>query len=241
MKENLKLDALFIGSHPDDVELICGGTFINIVKSGRKSGIVDLTRGELSTRGTLALRNKETKKATKMLCASVRENLKIKDGDIRNSFENRLKLIKIIRKYRPLIVFAPYPYDRHPDHINASNLIRESVFISGLRKISTPGFSAFRPKRVYYYRHAFDIPISFIVNISDVFYKKLEAIKCYTSQFYDKSYKKKDPDTYISSESFLKDIETRARFYGFKIGAEFGEPFYTEDFMNIDAESLFKI
>jgi len=236
----MKIDALFIGSHPDDIELTCGGTVCKLVKSGRKIGILDLTKGELSTRGNLAQRKKETEKATKVLGANFRKNLGLKDGDIQNNFANRLKLIKLIREYKPELVFAPYPSDRHPDHINASNLIRESVFYSGLRKIVTGKLKAFRPNKVFYYRHAYDIPVSFIVDVSDVFEKKMEAIKCYGSQFYNPKYKN-EPETYISSKKFLDDIKTRAKFFGFKIGVEYGEPFFCFEDIKLGSEMLFKI
>lgn len=236
----MKLDALFIGSHPDDIELTCGGTVCKLVKSGKKAGILDLTRGELSTRGNLVQRKRETEKASKVLGISVRQNLGLRDGEIQNNRASRLKLIKIIRKYRPEIIFAPYPSDRHPDHINASNLVRESVFYSGLRKIVTGRQNAFRPKKVFYYRHAYEIPISFIMDVSDVFTKKMEAIRCYETQFYNPKYKN-EPGTYISSKRFLDDIITRAKFFGFKIGAEYGEPFFCYENLRADVETLFKI
>lgn len=237
---NMKLDALFIGSHPDDIELICGGTVCKLVNSGKKTGILDLTKGELSTRGNLTQRKKETKNATKVLGVGVRENLGLRDGDIQNTNANRLKLIKFIREYRPEIVFAPYPSDRHPDHINASNFIRESVFYSGLRKIVTGKLPAFRPKRIFYYRHAYDIPVSFIVDVSDVFEKKLEAVRCYESQFYNPGYKK-EPETYISSKRFMEDIITRAKFFGFKLGVEYGEPFFCYEDLKLDVNSIFNV
>ena len=236
----IKLDALFVGTHPDDIELICGGTVIKLVRSGKKVGIVDLTLGELSTRGTLPERKKETENASKVLGIKIRKNLKLKDGDIQNNSVNRKKLIKFIREYKPEIIFAPYPLDRHPDHINASNLIRESVFHSGLRKIKTDNLQAYRPKRTFYYRHAYDIPVSFILDVSNVFNKKIEAIKCYSSQFFNPKYKNA-PETYISSALFMQDIETRAKFFGFKIGVEFGEPFYCYDTLKVDEEVIFKI
>jgi N-acetylglucosamine malate deacetylase 1 len=236
----MKLDALFIGSHPDDIELTCGGTVCKLVKSGKKVGILDLTKGELSTRGNLAQRKKETEKATKVLGVEFRINIGLKDGDIQNNFPYRLKIIKVIREYEPEIVFAPYPSDRHPDHVNASNLIREAVFYSGLRKIVTGKQNAFRPKKVFYYRHAYDIPISFIMDVSDVFEKKIETIKCYDSQFYNPKYKN-EPETYISSKRFLDDIITRAKFFGFKIGVEYGEPFFCYENLKVDASAIFKI
>lgn len=237
----MKLDALFIGSHPDDIELICGGTVCKLVKSGKNVGIIDLTKGELSTRGNLAQRKKETEKASKVLGIKIRKNLGLKDGNIINNIENRKKLIKLIREFRPEIVFAPYPSDRHPDHINASNFIREAVFYSGLRKILTGKLKAFRPKRVFYYRHAYEIPISFIMDVSDVFDKKIDAIKCYDSQFYSTKYAKKEPETYISSKTFMLDIETRARFFGFKIGVEFGEPFFCYEHLKLDVNMVFSV
>jgi len=236
----MKLDALFIGSHPDDIELTCGGTVCKLVKSGKKVGIVDFTKGELSTRGNLAQRKKETEAATKILGVEVRKNLGLKDGNIINNYENRLKLIKIIREYQPEIVFAPFPSDRHPDHINASNFIREAVFYSGLGKIVTGKLSAFRPKRIFYYRHAYDIPISFIMDVSDVFEKKIEAINCYNSQFYNTKHKG-EPETYISSKRFLEDVVVRAKFFGFKLGVEFGEPFFCYEDLKVDVDLLYKI
>lgn len=237
----MKLDALFIGSHPDDIELICGGTVCKLADSGKKTGIIDLTKGELSTRGNLVQRKRETEKASKVLGIKVRKNLGLKDGNIINNSENRKKLIKLIREFQPEIVFAPYPSDRHPDHINASNFIREAVFYSGLRKILTGKLKAYRPKRVFYYRHAYDIPISFIMDVSDSFGKKLEAIKCYGSQFYNPKYQKKEPETYISSKRFLDDIITRAKFFGFKIGAEYGEPFFCFENLKVNSEMLFDL
>jgi bacillithiol biosynthesis deacetylase BshB1 len=222
---NNKADVIFFGAHPDDVELSCGGTLISLVESGKKVCIVDLTKGELSTRGNLQIRKKETEAASKLLRISARENLNIEDGNIEINKANTKKIIYVIRKFQPEIAFAPFPNDRHPDHIYAGNLIRQSVFYSGLRKIETPPYAAFKPKRVFYYRSAYDIPVSFIYDISKTFQKKLQVIKCYGTQFYNS--KSDEPETFISSKLFDRDIETRARFFGFKIGVEFGEPFYS--------------
>jgi N-acetylglucosamine malate deacetylase 1 len=238
--KNKKLDALFFGSHPDDIELTCGGTVIKLAEDGKNVGICDLTQGELSTRGNLQTRKKETENANKVMGISFRENLKLKDGDIQNTYTNRLKIIKILRTYKPEIVFAPYPNDRHPDHINASNIIRESVYYSGLKKIIIPKLEAYRPKKIFYYRHAFEIPVSFVVDISDTFEKKMKTIKSYDSQFYSVN-KKNERETYISSKLFYYDIETKARFFGFKIGVEFGEPFYCYENLKINSKNLFEI
>ena len=197
----------------------------------------------MSTRGTLSIRKKEIANATKALGVELRTNLNLRDGNIQNTESNRLKIIRLIRKHKPEYIFAPYASDRHPDHINASVLIRESVFYSGLRKVVTKSFSAYRPRRVFYYRHAYDIPVSFIFDISNDFDKKMEAIQCYITQFYNEksSHKTKQPETYISSKLFIKDVESKARFFGFKVGVEYGEPFFCYEDIKMNAETIFKI
>ncbi|MDD5362707.1 MAG: bacillithiol biosynthesis deacetylase BshB1 [Ignavibacteria bacterium] len=238
----MKLDALFIASHPDDIEITSAGTAIKLVNDGKKVGIVDLTQGELSTRGNIKTRRTETANASKVMGIHYRTNLKLKDGNIQNTHANRLKLIKVLRETKPGIIFAPYPSDRHSDHVNASNFIRESAFLSGLQKIKTGNLEAYRPHKVFYYRHAYDFPISFIVDISDTYAKKMEAISCYASQFFKtKNISADEPETYISSKLFWKDLDTRARFFGFKIGVEFGEPFFCFEDLNIQATNLLKI
>jgi len=230
---------MFIGAHPDDIELNCGGTVLKLVESGKNVGIIDLTEGELSTRGNRRSRVLETSAASKLLGISFRENLKIRDGSIEINKINREKIIRVLRKYKPEIVFAPYPNDRHPDHIYAGNLIRESVFYSGLMKIRTGNLKAFRPRKLYFYRSAIDIPVSFIFDISSVFKKKLEVLKCYRTQFYDSE--SKEPETFISSSFFRNEIEARARHYGFKIGSEFGEPYFSYDAIRINDKNIFEI
>jgi N-acetylglucosamine malate deacetylase 1 len=238
-----KLDVLFFGAHPDDIELTCGGTAAALSLAGKGVGFIDLTEAELSSRGNPSLRAKETEKATETLGAKVRENLKLPDGNILNNTDSRLKVITIIRKFAPEIVFAPYPNDRHPDHIHASELIREACFYSGLTKIETDGFKAHRPKKIYYYPQAYEIPISFIMDISNTFGKKMEAIKCYGSQFYNPSYSgnKNEPGTLISSELFFELIEARARFNGFKIGAKYGEAFFSYESTKVTSQTIFDI
>ena len=221
------------------MELNCGGTVIKLVESGKNTGIADLTAGELSTRGNLKLRKKETDSATRLLGISFRENLNISDGNIENNPLNRLKIIEVIRKYKPDIVFAPYPHDRHPDHVNASRLVREAFFYSGLIKIKTGNLSAYRPKKIFYYKNAYDMPVSFIIDVSSSFRKKKEVLKCYATQFYDKE--SKEPETLISSKLFDFEIEARARHYGFKIGTEFGEPYFSYENIKINSENLFSI
>lgn len=238
----MKLDALFIATHPDDIEITSAGTAIKMIKEGKKVGIVDLTQGELSTRGNLKSRKIETDNASIAMGIHFRKNLKMKDGNIENTMSNRLKLISVIRETQPDLVFAPYPSDRHTDHINASHFIRECTFLSGLTKIKTNKLIAFRPQRLFYYRHAYDFPITFIVDISETFSQKMKAIECYSTQFYKPNNVSADePETYISTKLFRRDLEARARFFGFKIGAEFGEPFYCYESIKISAKNIFEI
>ncbi|MCI0448851.1 MAG: bacillithiol biosynthesis deacetylase BshB1 [Chlorobi bacterium] len=235
----MKLDAIFFAAHPDDAELCSGGTIIKLVKSGKKIGLVDLTQGELSTRGTSAARKKEAERANKSLGISVRENLKIPDGNIDNNEKNRLKVIKVIRKYKPEIIFFPYFHDRHPDHHHTHMLVKSAAFYSGLVKIKTEKLAPHRPKRNYYYMQSFVFEPNLIVDITDTFNDKMKSIECYQSQFYNP--KSKSPQTYISEKKFKGFIEARAVFYGFQIGVKYGEPFYTEEKIRINPKALFEI
>jgi N-acetylglucosamine malate deacetylase 1 len=239
----LKLDALFFAAHPDDVELSCGGTVIKLSLSGKKTGIVDLTQGELSTRGNLKLRRIETNKANKILKIAKRINLAIPDGNIENTSANRIKIIKIIREYRPEIIFCPHFYDRHPDHFHAHELVKDAAFYAGLQKIKTSlngkQQTAYRAKKNFYFMQTYEFEPSFIVDISSAFKSKMQAVLCYRSQFYNPS--SKEPGTFISDPKFIKFLESRAQIYGFKAGVEFGEPFYTEEKIKISAPDLFNI
>ncbi len=237
--KKVKLDALFFAAHPDDAELCSGGTIRKLIISGKKTGIIDLTSGELGTRGSKELRAKEAEKARKLLGLTLRENLQIPDGNIENNLPNRLKVIAAIRKYKPEIIFFPHYHDRHPDHYHTHILVKESAFYSGLSKILTPGLTAFRPKRNFYYMQSYTFEPNLIVDISDTFRDKMKAVSCYSTQFYNPG--SKEPKTYISDKKFIEYIETRARFYGFHIGAEYGEPFYTEEKLNISINNLFTI
>ena len=232
----MKLHILAFSAHPDDVELSCGGTIVKMVKSGYKVGIVDLTEAELSTRGNVKLRKQETEKSTHILNLDIRENLKIPDGQIENNNTNRLKVISCIRKYKPEIILAPFFEDRHPDHVHASNLISESNFYSGLSKIET-GIEHYRAKNViYYYQHLVDNP-SFVVDITDEFDKKMEAVKAFESQFYDPG--SNEPETFISQKQFIISLKTRAQYFGYQIGVEYGEPFFVKSRIKIN--NLYKI
>lgn len=237
-----ELDALFFAAHPDDAELCCGGTISALEKSGYKTGIIDLTKGELGTRGSVNLRKKEAANASKILGVKYRENLGIPDGNIQNTPQNRLKIIKAIRKYCPKIIFFPHYIDRHPDHYNTHYLVKDAAFYAGLDKILTKGYNAYRPKRSIYYMQSNAFEPNFLFDISATYEKKLEAVKCYSSQFFTGSrIDKKDKETFISSKGFMEYVEARSRFYGFQAGVKYAEAFYTEEKMKLNPDTLFKI
>lgn len=239
----MKLDALFFAAHPDDVELSCGGTLLKLTRSGKKVGIIDLTEGELGTRGSKQIRRKEARNAGNVLGVHVRENLRFPDGNIVNSLQNRLKIIELIRHYTPDILFIPFDHDRHPDHGHASELVTESAFYSGLTKIMTKkngrAQNAFRPAKNIYFMQTYTFEPSFIVDITPEFDDKMKAIRCYGSQFYKPG--DKGPQTFISQKKFIDYIEARARHYGFQIGSEYGEPFFVYESIRLDVEGINKL
>ena len=223
-----KLDFLAFGAHPDDVELGCGATIAKLVSQGKKVGIVDLTRGELGTRGSAEIRTKETKEASKILGITIRENMDFKDGFFRNDEEHQLKIIQVIRKYQPDFIFCNAPDDRHIDHPKGSQLIVEASFLSGLTKINTDDSSGnaqkqWRPKNIYHYIQWKNLDPDFIFDVSGFHHTKMDAVKCYSSQFYDP--KSKEPETPISNKNFLDFVQSRANDFGRLIGVEHGEGF----------------
>ncbi|MCU0342752.1 MAG: bacillithiol biosynthesis deacetylase BshB1 [Ignavibacterium sp.] len=232
----MNLDVLIFAAHPDDAELAMGGTIAKLTSRGLKVGIIDLTRGELGTRGTAQTRQKEAFNAAIALKVAVRENLEMPDGDIKNSMENLLKVIIEIRKFRPKIVFAPYFNDRHPDHIDASNIVKRAMFSTGLSKIETFDKDVkqqhYRPKKLFYYMQTYTFDPTFIVDTTGTFDLKMKAIKCYSTQFHNP--KSKEPETFISSPEFFNYIKSRAEFYGFSIGTNYGEPFFCEEKIELD-------
>ena len=223
-----KIDCLAFGAHPDDVELFCSGLLIKLQKQGKSTAVIDLTRGELSTNGTLQIRAKETKNATKVMNLSFRENLKLEDGNIENSKENRYKIIKYIRKFKPDLILAPYWEDRHPDHIATSKIVSDASFYSGLKMIES-GQEPHRPKmNLFYMMHNIFIP-SFVVDISTVMDIKTEAIQCYKSQF-----GQSPNNTYINRPEFFDSIINRAKFYGYQIKTKYGEPYFYKGVLGIN-------
>ena len=221
----MKIDLLAIVAHPDDAELSCGAILAKHKALGFSTGIVDLTRGELGTRGSAQLREQEAKTASEALNLNLRQNLGFKDGFFTNDKDHQLTIVETIRTYRPNIIITNAPEDRHPDHGRACQLVTESVFLSGLRKIKTSvkgnDQEAWRPAHLYHMIQSIALVPDFIVDTSDVWDIKMKAIKCYKSQFYDPS--NTEPNTYISSPSFLKMIEARGVEFGQAIGVSFGE------------------
>lgn len=231
----MKLDVLAIAAHPDDIELSCGGTIIKLAKQGRKVGIVDLTEGELGTRGTREIRAKEALNAARILGVSVRENLGIPDGNIENTVENRLLLIRSIRRHKPEVLLLPFHTDRHPDHVNAHTLCREAWFFSGIDKMETHDNdikqAAHRPRNYYSYMQWFEFVPSFIVDVSDEYEQRLNAVKAFKSQFHDPSSTEKE--TVLSTPEFLELIRTRLEYYGDRIGKKYGEPFFSPSYVPV--------
>jgi bacillithiol biosynthesis deacetylase BshB1 len=223
----MKLDILVISAHPDDAELGCGGSIAKFISQGYTVGIVDLTQGELGTRGSAETRKQEAAESSVILGLSVRDNLKLADGHFQNAKEEKLAVVKSIRKYQPEIVLANAVYDRHPDHGRASELIYEACFLAGLTKLETTDGSvkqqAWRPKNVYHFIQSQSIQPDFIIDISEYWETKIKAIRAFKSQFYDPS--NNEPETYISNPGFLKMVEARAIEHGHAIGVKFGEGF----------------
>lgn len=226
----MKVDILAIGAHPDDVELGCGGTLAKLISEGKKVAILDLTQGELGTRGTEETRYEEAANAVKILGIEARENLKMKDGFVLNVEENQLKIVKIIRKYQPELVFCNAIEDRHPDHAKASKLASDACFLSGLRKIETEldgsPQEAWRPKHVFHYIQWKNIEPDFVVDISEFMPKKIEACLAYKTQFYDPN--SKEPMTPIATKDFLESLTYRAQDLGRLSGVDFAEGFTSE-------------
>jgi bacillithiol biosynthesis deacetylase BshB1 len=223
----MKLDILVLAAHPDDAELGCGGTIAKHIALGYKVGVVDLTRGELGTRGTPEIRKAEAIEAAKTLGLLVRENLGLADGYFQNIKEDQHKIVTAIRKFQPDMVLANAVYDRHPDHGRAAELIYDSCFLAGLTKVETflDGVTqkAWRPKNVYHFIQSQSLKPDFIVDVTEYWDVKMKSIRAYKSQFFDPN--NSEPETYISSPAFLSMIESRGIEHGHAIGVKYGEGF----------------
>jgi bacillithiol biosynthesis deacetylase BshB1 len=231
----MKLDILTFGVHPDDVELGCAGTILASIAEGKKVGIVDLTKGELGTRGTAETRMIESANAAKLLGVSVRENLGMADGFFQNDEAHKRKIIEVLRKYQPEIIFCNAPDDRHPDHGRSAKLVADAAFLSGLRKIETKlegkMQEAWRPTYVFHYIQDRFIQPSFVIDISAYMATKMEAVLCYTTQFHNPDLQ--EPQTYISSPQFLETVKARAMMLGKRIGVEYAEGFISEKLIGL--------
>ena len=233
----MKLDMLVFGAHPDDAELGAGATIAKEIASGKKVGVIDLTRGELGTRGTAVIRDREAAKAAEILGLSIRENLEFADGFFVNDREHQMQVIKTIRRFRPEIVLCNAVDDRHIDHAKGSKLVSDACFLSGLVKIDTKldgddlWQEPWRPKAVYHYIQWKSIKPDFVVDVSGFVEKKVEAIHAYGSQFYDPN--SDEPETPISSKNFIDSIVYRARDLGRMVGVEYAEGFTAERYVAV--------
>lgn len=232
----MKLDILAFGAHPDDVELSASGTVLKHVAAGKKVGIIDLTQGELGTRGTIETRKEEAQTSSEILGISVRHNLKMADGFFQNSEENKRLIIEQIRKYKPDIVLANAVSDRHPDHGRASKLVSEAAFLSGLVKVNTSVDGvlqeAHRPQAVYHYIQDYFMEPDIVVDVTEFYEEKMKSIMAFKTQFYDPN--SDEPETPISGKEFLDFIESRMRQFGRPIGAKYAEGFTVERYTGVN-------
>ncbi|WP_396188927.1 bacillithiol biosynthesis deacetylase BshB1 [Flavobacterium sp.] len=238
----MKLDILAFGAHPDDVELGCSGTIAKEVSLGKKVGIVDLTRGELGTRGSKEIRDQEAMAAATILGVAVRENLNFRDGFFVNNEQHQLEIIKKIRKYQPVIVLCNAIDDRHIDHGKGSKLVSDACFLSGLTKIETEldgkKQEAWRPKLVYHYIQWKNLEPDFVVDITGFIDQKMQSVLAYGSQFFDPN--SNEPETPITSKNFLDSIKYRAQDLGRLVNVEFAEGFTVERYLTVNSLSDLK-
>ena len=238
----MKLDILAFGAHPDDVELGCSGTIAKEIALGKKVGIIDLTRGELGTRGSVEIRNSESAKASEILGVAARENLDMRDGFFVNDEAHQMKIIQMLRKYQPEIVLCNAIDDRHIDHGKGSKLVSDSCFLSGLRMIETSldgeNQAAWRPKVVYHYIQWKNLEPDLVVDISGFMDVKMESILAYSSQFYNPN--TNEPESPISSKNFLDSVKYRAQDLGRIVGVDYAEGFTVERYLTVNSLSDLK-
>ena len=228
----MELDILVFGAHPDDVELGCAGTVIKEVQKGKKVGIIDLTRGELGTRGSAKSRDAETKVATEIMKVEIRENMNFKDGFFKNDEQHKLALIKKIRQYKPEIVITNAISDRHPDHSRGSRIIVDACFLAGLEKIDT-NQDTWRPRAIYHYIQFNNLTPDLVVDISEQMDLKLKAVKTYKTQFYDPN--SDESETIISKKGFLDSVIYRAKDLGRQSNCEYAEGFISNQLPKVDS------
>ncbi|HKF44720.1 MAG TPA: bacillithiol biosynthesis deacetylase BshB1 [Thermoanaerobaculia bacterium] len=227
----MPVDVLAIAAHPDDVELTCAGTLLTLAAKGRRFGLVDLTRGEMGTRGDAAGREREARESAALMGADFREILDFGDGGLRKTRENELALMDVIRRHRPRLILTSYPEDRHPDHRRAGELVTDAAYYAGLRRIET-AHPAHRPQQTIYFSTNYVQAPTFVVDVTAAMEKRLAAMRTFRSQFHDPA--SKEPPTMLSQKGFLEAIEARARYYGFLINVDYAEGFVTKRPPRID-------
>lgn len=232
MSTEIKLDALAVGAHPDDIEFSCGGTLLKLASFGYKVGVLDMARGELGTRGTAEIRAQEAAASARALGLAVRDNLELPDGHIWLNEESRVKMVRKIRLYRPRVIFTHFWEDPHPDHVHTCQIVREAAHVAGLAKYdSESGQERFRPHTVAHFMFPRTVAPTFVVDISDYAEAKQRAVACYRSQLYDPG--SKEPETVLSSEAFLRRLESRQRWFGSLIAVEHAEAFIVREALNV--------
>lgn len=229
--ENEQMDCMVIGAHPDDAELTCGGTIAKLTKEGKKVVIIDCTRGEMGTRGTVEIRKQEAAEAAKILGVSHRINLGMNDGYIEVTKDNLYKIVQVIRRFRPKMILSHPYFERHPDHENLLRLLRDALFKAGLKKFETRHNGeiqpVFRTRKIFMYQQAYHFPKNpdFFVDISDVHDKKIEAIKAFKSQVFIPGEFENEAPTRLASPEFMEELEARARYHGGLCGVKYAEAF----------------
>ena len=232
MEEEVRLDVLAVGAHPDDVELGCGGTLAKLAAMGYRTGILDMARGEMGTRGTPEIRAQEAAAAAKILHLTLRDNLELPDAHIRATDETRVRLVRKLRRYRPRVVFTHFWEDPHPDHVATCQLVREAAHLAGLGKYDPDtAASRYRPNTVAHFMFPRTVIPSFVVDITEFAGPKQAAILCYKSQLYDPN--SSEPATYLSDENFVRRLEVRQRFFGATVGVEHAEGFFVGEALNV--------
>jgi len=232
MSSEIKLDALAVGAHPDDVEFSCGGTLIKLAALGYKVGVLDMARGELGTRGTAEIRAREAEAAAIELRLSVRDNLELPDGHIWLNEESRVRMVRKIRLYRPRVIFTHFWEDPHPDHVHTCQIVREAAHVAGLAKYDPEASQErFRPQTVAHFMFPRTVAPTFVVDIGEHAEQKQKAVACYRSQLYDPN--SSELETALSSEAFLRRLESRQRFFGSLIAVEHAEAFVVREALNV--------
>ncbi|HWO02330.1 MAG TPA: bacillithiol biosynthesis deacetylase BshB1 [Blastocatellia bacterium] len=232
MSESVKLDALAVGAHPDDVEFSCGGTLIKLVSLGYRIGVLDMARGELGTRGTGEIRAQEAQAAAHAMGLALRDNLELPDGHIWLTEDSRVRMARKIRLYRPTVIFTHFWEDPHPDHVHTCQIVREAAHVAGLAKYDAEeGQERFRPQTVAHFMFPRTVSPTFVVDISQFADQKQKAVASYRSQLYNPQ--SKEPETALSSEAFLRRLETRQRFFGSLIGVDSAEAFVVREALNV--------